>query len=393
MWFGILLHALDSGRIDDNSHSKGNPQLESFHWNQHFVTKLEAIDRQHRSLVDIINEFGELIANNRVNFSDINEVFRKLANYAVRHFRTEEALMEQTGIDPRHKEVHIKSHRQFLDDTVSMYARISEQDNQAAQQLLEFLTHWLAYHILGQDQHMARQIHAIRAGADPASAYASGELGEDSSTEPLVDALTGLFALVSARNEELQRLNRLLEDKVADRTRALSEANMNLEHLLLTDVLTGLPNRRHAIRYLTTVWEEASTSGTPMVCIMVDVDQFKQVNDRYGHDVGDRVLKELAATLKHTMRNDDCVCRLGGDEFFIICPSTDEQGGLRVGEMIQKAVSRLQVEIGKEHWQGSVSVGVAHRRAEMTAHEQLIKAADEAVYAAKQAGKNCVRAG
>lgn len=65
---------------------------------------------------------------------------------------------------------------------------------------------------------------------------------------------------------------------------------------------------------------------------------------------------------------------------------------MRVGEMIQKAVSRLQVKTGDEYWHGSVSVGVAHRRDEMTSHEQLIKAADEGVYAAKEAGKNCVRA-
>ena len=366
--------------------------MESFHWNQHFVTDIEAIDRQHRSLVDLINEFGELIADNRVNHSDINGVFRRLSNYAMRHFQTEEALMEKMGIDPRHKDPHIQSHRRFLDDTVTMYARISENDAKTAQELLEFLTHWLAYHILGQDQDMARQIHAIRSGTDPASAYTREESEEESSTAPLVDALTGLFALVSARNAELHRLNQSLEDKVADRTRALSEANYNLEQLSLTDVLTGLPNRRHAIRYLTSVWEEANGSGTPLVGIMVDVDQFKQINDRFGHDVGDRVLIELAMTLKRTMRNDDCVCRLGGDEFFIICPNTDKQGGLRVGEMIQEAVSRLQVKTGDEYWQGSVSVGVAHRRAEMTAHEQLIKAADERVYAAKQAGKNCVRA-
>ncbi|MCJ7558416.1 MAG: bacteriohemerythrin [Gammaproteobacteria bacterium] len=366
--------------------------MESFHWDKHFVTRLEAIDRQHRSLVDIINEFGELIADNRVNHSDINEMFRKLTNYAVLHFRTEEALMEHMGIDPRHKDAHIKSHRRFLEDTVSMYARISENDTKAAQELLEFLTHWLAYHILGQDQHMARQIHAIRAGVDPASAYTSGESGEESSTAPLVDALTGLFALVSARNDELHRLNQSLEDKVADRTRALSEANNSLEKMSLTDVLTGLPNRRHAIQFLTSVWQESTVNDTPMTCIMVDADHFKEVNDRFGHDVGDRVLKELAATLKHTMRNDDCVCRLGGDEFFIICPNTDKQGGMRVGEMIQKAVSRLQVKTSDEYWHGSVSVGVAHRRAEMASHEQLIKAADEGVYAAKEAGKNCVRA-
>ena len=154
-------------------------------------------------------------------------------------------------------------------------------------------------------------------------------------------------------------------------------------------------------------WEEAKASGKPLVCMMIDADHFKEVNDLYGHDAGDRVLKELALTLRHAFRNDDMVCRLGGDEFLVICPKTALDGGLHIAEQTRQTVADLSVETGGEPWHGSISIGVAAsapaldagssgadssaERMVMTSHEALIKQADRSVYAAKAAGKNCVR--
>ena len=265
------------------------------------------------------------------------------------------------------------------------------QSQDSAKRLLEFLIHWLAYHILGEDQDMAGQLEAIQAGMSPERAYELREAERDNATEPLLKALNGLFAQVSARNRELVELNQSLEEKVAERTRELNEANLHLEELSLTDALTGLPNRRHAMRQLTTLWNEAVEHRLPLVCILIDADHFKKVNDTHGHDAGDEVLTELARTLKGAVRTDDLVCRLGGDEFFVICPNTDQAGGMLVGETMRESVSRLRVPTGDGHWVGSISVGVASRSDQIEDFEALIKLADDSVYAAKRAGKDCVK--
>ena len=105
----------------------------------------------------------------------------------------------------KHIEEHIKVHRVFMQDIYSMQAFILEEDQSSARQLLDFLIHWLAYHILGIDQNMARQMAAIAEGATPLQAFEAEEKQQDSSTIPLLAALKGLFEQVSERNKQLLR--------------------------------------------------------------------------------------------------------------------------------------------------------------------------------------------
>ena len=381
--------------------------MESFHWDDCFITGLRDVDDQHHHLVDIINRFGTLMADNQVDMQDVDGLYQQLADYAVYHFQEEEKLMAASAVDPRHLNHHIDSHNRFLEDVTSIYSSISIDNLDQSTAFLKYLMHWLAYHILGEDQDMASQIKAIESGMAPDEAYVKLEQERDQATAPLLAALNGLFEQVSLRNKELKQLNDSLEEKVARRTQELSDLNLHLEELSLTDALTGLPNRRHAMQSLARYWEEAKASGKPLVCMMIDADHFKEVNDLYGHDAGDRVLKELALTLRHAFRNDDMVCRLGGDEFLVICPKTALDGGLHIAEQTRQTVADLSVETGGEPWHGSISIGVAAsapaldagssgadssaERRVMTSHEALIKQADRSVYAAKAAGKNCVR--
>jgi diguanylate cyclase (GGDEF)-like protein/hemerythrin-like metal-binding protein len=363
----------------------------SFQWGQQFATGLPEVDAQHKQLVDIINQFGSLLSENVIQIEDVDRLYNQLADYTVYHFQEEEKLMSEVKIDARHLNSHINVHKGFLDNVSSIYSGISPENLNQARSFLKYLTHWLAFHILGRDQNMAKQIKAIRSGMSPSDAFKRLEQEIDSSTQPLLEALSGLFEEVSLRNSELKQLNESLEEKVSIRTKELSEANQHLDELALTDILTGLPNRRHAMRLLSSLWEETLQNDSPLVGMMIDADHFKEINDVYGHHVGDLVLKELAKTLQYSLRNDDVVFRLGGDEFFIICPNTNIEGGMHIAELTRKTISELRVPTGGKPWNGSISIGVASRLPDMKIYEELIKAADKGVYAAKKAGKNCVR--
>lgn len=365
--------------------------MESFHWDQHFVTGLEKVDEQHHHLVDVINQFGELLTRPEdVAFEDIETVFGELAAYAQYHFREEESLMNEAGVDPRHQEHHRQEHLNFLQEVTQMHSTFAPESPDKAKPLLKFLVYWLAYHILGSDQSMAKQIYAIRSGQTAAGAFLAEERMKEGAVEPLLHALTGLFRQVSERNRELQHLNETLETRVAERTKELAQANRKLEEIALTDVLTGLPNRRYALYCLERAWNDSVSKGTPLACMMIDADGFKPINDNYGHDAGDEVLRQLARELRHALRTDDVVSRLGGDEFFVICTHTPQEGAVRLAEKMRQAVAALRVPAGGGEWHGSVSIGVAVRREGMRNFEALIKAADEGVYAAKKDGRNRV---
>jgi diguanylate cyclase (GGDEF)-like protein/hemerythrin-like metal-binding protein len=366
--------------------------MNSFQFNSFFLTGIKQVDDQHRRLVDLINEFGESLASMETKQGDIEQIFQELAEYAQYHFDEEESLMQKMHIDARHYDPHIEEHLHFLEDVTSMHSDSSFEKTKIMNQLLNFLIHWLAYHILGSDKNMAKQIEAVQAGISPSEAFETLEKMRDSSTEPLLHAIKGLFQLVSARNKQLKKLNRSLEQKVKERTRKLDESNKHLLEVSITDALTTLPNRRYAMQQLKKFWEESDRTKTSLSLMMIDADHFKEVNDSYGHDAGDLVLCELAKTLQYSVRTDDIVCRLGGDEFLIICPGTDESGVHHIAGIVRKNVSRMKVATGDGFWSGSISVGVASRMANMDHFEDLVKMADRGVYAAKKAGKNCVRA-
>ncbi len=365
--------------------------MEPFQWDAHFVTGLADVDRQHHHLVDVINQFGDLLTRPEgATFDDIESVFGQLTAYAQYHFSEEESLMARAGVDARHQIRHRAEHASFLQEVTQMHAGISPDDTAKAKPLLQFLIYWLAYHILGSDQSLAKQIGAINAGQTASAAFLAEERMKEGAVEPLVHALSGLFRQVSERNRELQELNQTLEARVAERTRELAIANQRAEEISLTDSLTGLPNRRFALRRLAQAWDESNRENSPLACMMIDADGFKLINDTHGHDAGDEVLRQLARNLRYSVRNDDVVCRLGGDEFLVISPGTPAEGALQLAEKLRVATEALRIPVGQGEWRGSISVGCAVRTTTMSSVEALIKAADEGVYAAKNAGRNRV---
>lgn len=365
--------------------------MDAFHWTPCFITGLVDVDGQHHQLVHVINRFGDLVMRQEgASIAELETVFSELADYAQYHFAEEEAMMEAMHLDTRYVEQHRQSHVSFLNEVTQLHGSVSANNRDAAKSLLQFLTHWLAYHILGSDQFMARQIASIKAGSSPEEAYLADAHSDDPATETLLTALNGLFQQVSERNRELVQLNRTLEARVAERTQELTDANQRLDDLANTDILTGLPNRRYALRSFATEWDAAVRDGTPLACMMIDADGFKVINDTYGHDAGDVVLRTLSRQLQLAVRTDDIVSRLGGDEFLIICAHTPLDGAMKLAETIRQEVAALRVPAGAGEWRGSISVGVAERSSAMTGLEDLMKAADLGVYAAKRNGRNCV---
>jgi len=366
--------------------------IESFRWGPGFLTGIETVDRQHKKLVDLINRLGTLVSQGQtIDSPEVAAVYTELFDYAAHHFREEERTMLKGGIDPRHVSAHQAEHANFLSELAQLRDEAGPSRSDSLEPLLGFLVNWLAYHILGIDQSMARQLEAIGNGQDARAAH-NGEKNQFSNeSEPLVAALSGLFRLLSRRGRALREANRNLEQQVAQRTAALSEANRQLTAIAMTDALTGLPNRRKALSILARDWASAVQREQPLTCLMIDVDHFKPVNDTYGHEAGDRVLRELARCLADAVRTDDLVARLGGDEFLVIAPATGQNGARELAERVARDVHDLQVRVaGGERWQGSVSIGGAVRAASMKTPEDLLKAADKAVYAAKQAGRNRV---
>ncbi len=161
-----------------------------------------------------------------------------------------------------------------------------------------------------------------------------------------------------------------------------------LQEMALTDSLTGLKNRRQFYQLAIQEFERASRYHSPFSLLMIDLDDFKQVNDRYGHLVGDRALQEISKTFLQCLRKSDLVFRYGGDEFAVLMPETGLEKGIQVCKRLGKAVRHLSLD-GLEGASFSVSQGLAlYDGHEDVSLEQLLSDADRALYAAKAKGKD-----
>jgi len=169
----------------------------------------------------------------------------------------------------------------------------------------------------------------------------------------------------------------------------LSTANQRLSDLASRDALTNLLNRREMDRLLRDAVARSQELKTPLSVILMDIDHFKEVNDTYGHDMGDKVLLVVADAISHTIRGSDAGCRWGGDEFFIILEGAPIAVAGRVGERIRRRVEAADMPFDRHI---TVSVGVAAFDSENDNELQLFKNADEALYQAKNAGRNAVYA-
>jgi two-component system cell cycle response regulator len=184
------------------------------------------------------------------------------------------------------------------------------------------------------------------------------------------------YAELQARMTASLRI-KALQDKVAQ--------------MAITDALTGVFNRRHLDTTLDEMFDHSMRLHEPLALAMFDIDHFKRVNDTYGHQVGDVVLAQFAQHLKHLARDIDRVGRYGGEEFMVLLPGTVPDAGVTFADRVRQEVEKHQFEYDGGSLTCTISGGVAgwqHPR--IHSRQQLVKAADDALYAAKAAGRNKV---
>ena len=191
------------------------------------------------------------------------------------------------------------------------------------------------------------------------------------------------------RNEMLARIRTQIRRKRhADLLRARLDEGMEMA---ITDALTGLHNRRYMEGHLSTLVQKAVQSGRALSVLVADIDYFKSVNDTYGHDAGDAVLREFGARFRRNTRGIDLACRLGGEEFVVIMPDTDLARALQVGERLRACIAAEPFNLNADtQLRVTASVGIATLERREDTPETLFKRADTALYAAKREGRNRV---
>ena len=191
------------------------------------------------------------------------------------------------------------------------------------------------------------------------------------------------------RNELLARVRTQIKRKrYSDHLRDRLEESVELA---LTDALTGLNNRRYLETHLKALAEQARAANRPLSVLFADVDSFKAINDTYGHDAGDAVLRELASRLRRNTRNIDLACRIGGEEFVVVMPDVGADRASQAAERLRACIAGEPFQVdGERCLQVTASVGIATLDGVHDSAEGLLRRADQALYLAKRGGRNRV---
>ena len=180
--------------------------------------------------------------------------------------------------------------------------------------------------------------------------------------------------------------------RIVEQRHALAEANANLAQLASQDPLTEVYNRRYFLRRANIEFNNLRRHGRSLGVVMIDADHFKQVNDQYGHAMGDQALLVICKICRHSLRAADFVGRLGGEEFVICCPETNIDEANQIAERIRQKVEDAEISSNGKQCRISISVGVTAIRDSDQSFDQILQRADKLLYEAKKNGRNRIQA-
>jgi len=204
------------------------------------------------------------------------------------------------------------------------------------------------------------------------------------------DEMGRLSAAMLSMAEQIHKNTLTMEETIKLRTKELELAKYLAEQQARTDSLTELANRRSFFEIGSLALQQTEEGGGTLSVVMLDVDKFKNINDTYGHAVGDEVLKRIATALQQSLRPTDLCARLGGEEFAILLHNTDLHGAKKVAEKIRVLFTTIVIEADGEKIQFTASFGVSQLTSKGEQLDDLLKLADERLYKAKNSGRNCI---
>lgn len=363
--------------------------IEVFPWNKNFDTGIKDIDEQHRQLVYILNKLANsLVYDNEL---ETENIFQELADYAHYHFSQEEVIWAgYLGQDTLYKD-HLESHSSFLPKVLKIKEQGADKPLQkVVEDIIQFLIRWLAFHIIDDDKRLSLILNRLEAGATIEQAKFEVESEMSGSLSLLIDTVLVMYDSLSSKALELMR-ERIKRQESENKLLIL---NKELQNLAITDQLTGLYNRRHFEHVFDEELRRAQRHEHFLALIMLDIDYFKKINDRYGHAFGDQALKQVSSVLtKCTKRGGESCFRLGGEEFCIISANETLENLLKLVDKIDAEIKKLKIENLDSTLSDylTVSMGIYHSvpSRKSTIDTYLIKA-DKRLYIAKNTGRNKV---
>jgi two-component system, cell cycle response regulator len=208
-------------------------------------------------------------------------------------------------------------------------------------------------------------------------------------TIPLVIEKNLIVAKMRRENESLRGELEAAIKEVQSKNAQLESSLKLLEEMAATDPLTGLYNRRHFSKVIEQLFAEANRYGKDLSCVMIDLDGYKQLNDKFGHQVGDQLLQVASRAISANMRQMDIAARYGGDEFVLLLPHASADEAAAVADRIRKDFAASSAQVLQRDTGVTMSIGVGSMHDTRPAHaDQLVACADGALYMAKEQGRN-----
>ena len=202
-----------------------------------------------------------------------------------------------------------------------------------------------------------------------------------------------VLSIICTKNSmhKLEKLNLKLEKNVIQRTHELEVTQKKLIEQINRDPMTNLYNRRYFNEIIDKIFPILQRGETMMSLVMIDIDDFKQINDNHGHAIGDVVINTLADVFRDTLRNSDIAIRFGGEEFLLLLTNTNLKNSLKIAEKLRKSIEELSIEVSKEkNIKFTISLGVSEVNRKDNDIDVVLIRADKALYEAKNQGKNQV---